>query len=89
MACGVPVVVPRRGTYTEIIERTGGGVLVPPDDLDALVDALGELGRDSSRRHELGAQGAAGVRAHYTASDMAQRALDVYAGLTKSVPNVA
>ena len=28
MACGVPVVAPRRGTYSEMIERTGGGVLV-------------------------------------------------------------
>ena len=89
MACGVPVVVPRRGTYTEMIERTGGGVLVPPNHLDALVDALAELGLDSSRRQELGTKGAAGVRAHYTARDMAHRALDVYAGLTKSVSHVA
>ncbi len=89
MACGVPVVVPRRGTYTEMIERTGGGVLVPPDDLDALVNALADLGRNPSRRHELGLRGASGVRAHYTARDMARRALDVYAGLTKTVSHVA
>ena len=43
MACGVPVVAPRRGTYTEMIERTGGGVLVPPGDIDALVRVLQEL----------------------------------------------
>ena len=29
MACGVPVVAARRGTYIELIERTGGGVLDP------------------------------------------------------------
>ena len=84
MACGVPVVAPRRGTYTEMLDRTQGGVLVPPDDLDALVDALAALGEDASRRHEIGACGAAGVRAHYTARDMARRAIDIYARLTRS-----
>ena len=28
MACGVPVVQPRRGAFTEIVEKTGGGLLV-------------------------------------------------------------
>src|SRR5262249_8115704 len=32
MACGVPLVQPRRGSFTEIVERTGGGLLVQPDD---------------------------------------------------------
>src|SRR6476659_4816170 len=32
MACGVPLVQPRRGSFTEIVENTGGGVLVRPDD---------------------------------------------------------
>ena len=82
MSCGVPVVAPRRGTYTEILERTGGGVLVPPDDLDVLVDTLATLALDADRRHALGVSGAAGVRTHYTADAMAGRALDVYASLT-------
>ena len=43
MANGVPIVQPRRGAFTEIIERTGGGVLVPPDDPVALADALHAL----------------------------------------------
>jgi len=81
MACGVPVVAPRRGTYTEMIERTGGGILVPPDDLDAFVGALRLLANDPVRRRELGAKGAAGVREHYTATGMATCALDVYARL--------
>jgi glycosyltransferase involved in cell wall biosynthesis len=32
MACGVPVVQPRRGAFTEVVEKTGGGVLVEPDN---------------------------------------------------------
>ena len=78
MACGVPVIVPRRGTYTEFVERTGGGVLVQPDDVAALEAALERLAADRDHREELGRQGAAGVREHYTAEVMAERAVDVY-----------
>ena len=45
MGEGVPVVQPRRGAFTEIVEKTGGGVLVPPDDPKALADALHASGR--------------------------------------------
>ena len=43
MAAGVPVVQPRRGAFTEIVEKTGGGLLVPPDDPEALADGLFRL----------------------------------------------
>ena len=46
MGDGVPVVQPRRGAFTEIVEKTGGGVLVPPDDTKALADALHGLWQD-------------------------------------------
>ena len=81
MACGVPVVAPRRGTYTEMLERTGGGVLVPPDDIDALVMALAALEADPAKRAQLGAAGAAAVRQRYTASRMAESAIGVYENL--------
>ena len=81
MACGVPVVTPRRGTYTEMVERTGGGVLVPPDDIDALVVALAALEADPARRVQLGTAGAVGVRSHYTAIGMAEAAIGTYQNL--------
>ncbi len=40
MACGVPVVQPRRGAFTEIVERTGGGVLVEKDDPQSLGEGI-------------------------------------------------
>ena len=81
MACGVPVVAPRRGTYTELLERTGGGLLVPPNDVDAFAEALTTLVADPDRRRDLGKRGAQGVRARYTAEAMAERAIDIYRSL--------
>ena len=82
MACGAPVVAPRRGTYTELVERTGGGVLVEPEDSAALEAVLAALAADPERRAELGRRAAEGVRARYSTDEMTTRALDVYARLT-------
>ena len=78
MACGVPVVQPRRGGFTEIVERTGGGLLVAPDDAEALAAGIYELWKTPARAVELGQRGVRGVRAHYSVARMAERALEVY-----------
>src|SRR5205807_4602404 len=54
MASGVPVVQPRRGAFTEIVEKTGGGLLVAPDDPEALADGLLQLWHDRSLAENLG-----------------------------------
>jgi glycosyltransferase involved in cell wall biosynthesis len=81
MANGVPVVQPNRGAFTEIVERTGGGLLVAKDDPDALADGLFALLTDRSRAAALGRAGAEGVRRHYTVDHMAAAAEDAYAQL--------
>jgi glycosyltransferase involved in cell wall biosynthesis len=83
MALGVPVVQPRRGAFTEIIEKTGGGVLVDAGDPDALAGALQELQDDPNRRAALGVAGAAGVRAHYTVGQMAETVEQIYRGVIR------
>jgi glycosyltransferase involved in cell wall biosynthesis len=78
MASGVPVVQPRRGAFTEIVEKTGGGLLVAPDDADALADGLYRLWHDRSLGETLGRRGFDGVREHYDVGRSADRLLGVY-----------
>ena len=78
MASGVPVVQPRRGAFTEIVETTGGGILVEPDSAEALARGILELYQNPARRRQLGLQGYAGVRRHYSAGCMAGAALKIY-----------
>ena len=78
MASGVPVVQPRRGAFTEVVEKTGGGLLVTPDDTDSLADGLHALWSDRDRARALGRQAFEGVRAHYSIQQSAARLIQVY-----------
>jgi glycosyltransferase involved in cell wall biosynthesis len=84
MATGVPVVQPRRGSFTEIVEKTGGGLLVAPDDAAALADGLYELWRNADLRRTLADRAFSGVRTHYSIQRSADSQLDVYESLAES-----
>jgi glycosyltransferase involved in cell wall biosynthesis len=81
MASGVPVVQPRRGTFIEVVENTGGGLLVAPDDAEALAEGLHTLWKDRSLAARLGRCASDGIRAHYTIAQSADRMLEVYEGV--------
>ena len=81
MASGVPVVQPRRGAFPEMVSKTGGGLLVEPDDPVSVADAILTLWRDRALAAELGRRGALGVRDHYTASHMTAAALQAYGSI--------
>ena len=83
MACGIPVVQPRRGGFTEIVEKTGGGLLVEADDLNSLADGLLKINQDASLAAELSENGFRNVREFYSVARMADSALDVYQSLMR------
>jgi glycosyltransferase involved in cell wall biosynthesis len=78
MACGVPLVQPRRGAFTEIMEQTAGGLLVEPDDPQSLAEGILNIYQNRKLAGELGRNGARGVREHYSAARMADQALEAY-----------
>jgi glycosyltransferase involved in cell wall biosynthesis len=81
MAAGVPVVQPRRGAFVEIVERTGGGLLVNPDDPVSLAEGLHTLWQDRAAARTLGERAFQGVRTHYSVARSADALLDVYSAL--------
>jgi glycosyltransferase involved in cell wall biosynthesis len=84
MAAGAVVVQPRRGAFPEIVERTGGGILVEPDDAASLADGIYGLWKAPERLAELRRRGTEGVRAHCGASQMAARAVEVYRDIART-----
>ena len=84
LATGVPVVQPRLGAFTEIVENTGGGLLVPHGDIEALAGGIARVLQDHAEWAHLSAAGASGARAHYSISREADRALEVYTALTRT-----
>jgi len=81
MAAGVPVVQPRRGAFIEVVEKTRGGLLVAPDDPDAIAGGLHALWSDPSQAARLATAAFDGVRTHYTIGQSASRLIDVYGSL--------
>jgi glycosyltransferase involved in cell wall biosynthesis len=84
MAAGVPVVQPRRGSFTEIVERTGGGLLVDGTDAENLASVLLSLIESPSLTAELSQRAYSGVREHYGVTNMARRAAEAYSSAERA-----
>lgn len=78
LANGTPVVVPAHGTFPELVERTGGGLLHEPLNSDDLASKLKGLLNDHQQRHELGVAGHTAVHCDFHARAMAERTLKLY-----------
>jgi glycosyltransferase involved in cell wall biosynthesis len=83
MACGVPVVQPAHGAFPEIVERTGGGLVVEPGNPEALADGIMTVRTDTALAESMSKAGAAGVRHHYTVSRMAEHVEATYSELVE------
>lgn len=59
LACGVPVVQPDAGAYTELVEMTGGGLLFEPGNTEAMVAAWKQLLLDPDAACRMGRKGRA------------------------------
>ncbi len=78
LANAVPVVQPRHGAFPEIIEATGGGILVEPHSPDAIAEAIYSLITDPERCTKMGRQGQEVVHRQFSDDFMAEATLQVY-----------
>jgi len=78
MASGVPVVQPRRGAFLEIVNRTGGGILVEPDNPGSLSEGLYSLWNDRATLGTLSDRAFTNVREHYSVGRSTEKLLEVY-----------
>jgi len=78
MALGKPVVGTDKGGTPEMIASGETGLVVPPQDPDALAAALRELYADSARRAQMGRAGRVRVDDLFTLSGMTDRIEDLY-----------
>ncbi len=83
-ACATPVVASDIEGYREVA-NPDTGILVPPDDPDALAAALVELLSDEERRVRLGAAARRQAEERYSWARVAGRLEEIYTGLTSKV----
>jgi glycosyltransferase involved in cell wall biosynthesis len=77
LANGVPVIQPRHGAFPEMLEATGGGLLVEPGDPEDLARALEELMKDPAGRMQFARGGRSAVHSQYDDATMAHRTLEI------------
>jgi glycosyltransferase involved in cell wall biosynthesis len=88
LANGVPVVLPRHGSFPEIVETTGGGRLFSPHDVSQLAETLGEFLRNDDLRREMGKTGRIAVHETFHAAGMAERTVRLYERLRVSTSHI-
>jgi len=81
-AAGVPVVQPATGAFSEIIERTQGGITYSPDNVAELSAALVKLFSDNDLRVQLGEIGKEKTLKVLSLEKMAEGLSEVYNSLT-------
>lgn len=79
MLCGTPVIVAGDSGCGEIVQRTGGGIVVPTGDVVALSAAIAEVSASGDAWRARARAAAAIVRAEFDARVVADRYVDVYA----------
>lgn len=75
-AVGVPVVQPDHGAFPEVLGQTGGGMLYPVDEPEALTAKLAEVLSDDALRGRLSETGRARVFERFGARVMAEQIVE-------------
>jgi glycosyltransferase involved in cell wall biosynthesis len=78
MACGLPVIAVNNHGPATIVDDGETGLLVPPDDEDAMADALVRIVNDDDARRRMGETAYARSRERYSWPALAEKVARVY-----------
>ena len=77
LAASIPVVQPDHGAFGELIESTGGGLVVQPGNVEELGKAIAVLKADQELRLRLAAEGSVQVRAKHSIEAAAKQMKEI------------
>lgn len=77
-SCEVPIVASRVGGIPEVVEDGVTGVLVPPENPEALAAAITQLLKDPDGARQMGCRGRERIRAKFTVAQMVSGTMAVY-----------
>ena len=80
-ACERPVLLSVDGEARRILEQAGGGLFVPPEDPQALAQALLELKENPDLRREMGLNGRLYTEQNYSRKALAERLAHILEGI--------
>lgn len=83
-ASGVPVVQPATGSFPEIVEKTGGGIIYTPDTVDKLTESLKNLLSNKELMLHLREEGIKNVRQEFSIDKMSEGLANVYSNTLKN-----
>ncbi|MCF2137083.1 MAG: glycosyltransferase family 4 protein [Candidatus Thorarchaeota archaeon] len=85
MSCGLPVITTAIGETKRLV-NTDAGILVEPNNVDAVVDAMRQVSEDENGRHKIGKEARKRIKKYYSwnaqiamVEDVYKRVLDSYA----------
>jgi len=78
MGVGLPVIATDVGGASEVVENGVNGILIGPDDTEAIRRETMHLYRDANKRNELANVGMVSVRERFTAEMMVERQFALY-----------
>ena len=87
LANAVPVVQPAHGAFPELLEVTGGGLLVEPNSPSSLAEGLHSLSTNALLRERMGEKGKQVVHEQFSDRQMAEATAEVYKRLRPLTQN--
>ena len=88
MACGLPVIAVDNHGPATIVDDGETGLLVPPDDEDAMCEALVRIVADDDERRRMGEEAYVVSRSRYSWPALAKRVAEVYGEMADAGPTL-